>query len=334
VRHPKGYFALKKLKCHDEETFEMELASLLYTLDIHNRYGEGSRQRPHLIEVLASFEVTGRTTEGMEYKTYYLLFDWAEGDLSNFWERHVCLVGKKEHSLWIARQFYGLSVALECIHNERNALKQAVSDQNLYGRHGDISPGNILWMLSDQAPGHMALADFGLGKLHTKLTKSMSYAATAARTATYRSPEFDLPREIGILSAASDIFSLGCVFLEYITWYLLGIDSVETEFPELRMELDVHKFESDTFFSIIQDPISGQPKPSLKPKVVNWIKKLQNHEDCSNFISQLLDLIGEKMLHPERDQRIRSNLLTKKMGAMLKTCIDDEAYYLRRKSSE
>ncbi|XXH04366.1 hypothetical protein Hte_010780 [Hypoxylon texense] len=328
MRHPGGLFALKKLTSHDSKTFNMELASLLFSMDNSSQESDGN----HVIQLLATFEVPDPSVDG---SIYYLLFDWAEGTLNNFWRQNISLVGDRSHCKWMSEQFYALCRALECVHNERqrtlnsidkNSLERSLHGRlhdanNLYGRHGDIKPDNLLWFSPEHRPdGVLVLSDFGLGRLHTQVSRSNQNPRDMGWTATYRAPEFDLPN--GMVSQASDIFGLGCVFLEYVTWFLLGINSVEHEFPYLRMESDIHDFRSDTFFNI-----RGQ-QPYLKSSVKDWISKLQSHDNCTQYISQLLEIIRDRMLEPEREKRIPILLLIKKMEALWQACERDASFYL------
>jgi hypothetical protein len=71
----RGYFALKKLRSHEPKNFKLELSSLLSSVD-HNR------SREHMIQVIATFE---EVNPGDHQSTFLLLFDWAEGNLKDFW---------------------------------------------------------------------------------------------------------------------------------------------------------------------------------------------------------------------------------------------------------
>ncbi|KAF6824564.1 protein kinase domain-containing protein [Colletotrichum plurivorum] len=320
IRHPQGFFALKKLTSHKSIDFNLELSSLLFTYKLYDK--------KHVIQLLATFEVVNFATG---VSTFFLLFDWAEGSLDKFWQNNQNLVGNKTHCFWMASQFYEICAALQCVHNDRVAIRQYLeddrdSDEALYGRHGDIKPGNLLWFHSNTTPGPglLALSDFGLGELHTQTSRSKQDPRNIERTATYRSPEFDLP--LGQISPRSDIFSLGCVLLEYITWFCLGLDAVENTFPDRRMETDIYGIESDVFFSI------NHNQAILKPAVAEWIQGLQNHPDCSWYIFELLETIRDRMLEPDSSKRISSSQLAKRMKDFLKSCEADSDYYMRRHS--
>ncbi|KAI1373024.1 protein kinase [Hypoxylon crocopeplum] len=333
MRHPGGLFALKKLTSHNRENFNLELSSLLFSMD----NSRGKNATKNLVQLLATFEVPDPSVQG---STYYLLFDWAVGTLSNFWRENQHFVGNSDHCLWMSKQIHQLCLALQCVHNERletlksidhNTLERVLHGRDvdvneLYGRHGDIKPDNFLWFC--QPPDLLALSDFGLGRLHTQVSRSKQNPKDIAVQATYRAPGFDLPD--GLISRASDIFSLGCVLLEYGTWFLLGMHSVEHAFPSQRNGKDIYDFNSDTFF-VIRPDSSGKQQPFLKPKVLSWISGLQKHRSCSWYLSDLLDIIRDKMLVPDRENRANIICLTKRMEALRRTCEDDPSYYLEAK---
>ncbi|KAI1799227.1 kinase-like protein [Daldinia bambusicola] len=347
IRHPDKVFALKKLTSHDRSSFDIELSSLLFCMDMSINE-DASR---HMIQPLATFEVEEPTVNG---STYYILFDWAEGNLNNFWETNDNPRPARYHCKWMSHELYSLCLALKCVHNERhealklidtstlenNLLGKPHDAHELYGRHGDIKPDNVLWFRSPQSStssgdssltktiSQLALSDFGLGRLHTKVSRSNQDPKNIARTETYRAPEFDLKH--GKISRASDIFSLGCVFLEYVTWFLLGNKSATETFPNVRFNKDIYKFESDTFFNITTD-VNGVERPILKESVKDWILQLQNHKDCTWYLHQLLEVIRDKMLEPERESRIHILELVEKMDVLRRGCEVSESFYMKTK---
>ncbi|KAI0097137.1 kinase-like protein [Daldinia grandis] len=337
--HQRGFFALKKLASHDRGIFDMELSSLIFCMD-KPTIGNADK---HIIQPLVTFEVEGPKGSG---SVYYILFDWAEGNLSDFWKKNDHLVGARDHCKWMSRELYLLCLALECVHNahgemlksidkttlEKELLGRPHDTDSLYGRHGDIKPDNFLWFgspLLSESLGKLTLSDFGLGKLHTQLSRSNQDPRKIPNTETYRAPEFDLLD--GKISRASDIFSLGCVYLEYVTWFLLGSEVVAEEFPAVRSELDIHKFTSDTFFIIRANKQTGKQQPLLKKSVENWIETLQSNKGCSRYLHKFLDLIRDKMLVPERESRIPILLLIKDMDTLCRECERDDSFYLKAK---
>jgi serine/threonine protein kinase len=125
-----------------------------------------------------------------------------------------------------------------------------------YGRHGDINPGNILWFKdSDSVPGElkgtMKLADFGQAELNS--LKSRTSPRNVAHTLTYRPPECDrIPGYEALpIRQTYDMWCLGCVFLEFVTW-MLGGEALLNDFSNMRLLPDHFTPTSytDAFFEV------------------------------------------------------------------------------------
>lgn len=162
--------------------------------------------------------------------------------------------------LWIAEQFHGIATGLRSIHDVRvQALRKSnviiIPDfddeiNDYYGIHGDLKPENILHF--SQLPestglGVMKIADFGLTKFHTKRSRTVEAHGGTTPAPTYMAPELELGVQGGYRSRKSDIWSLGCVFSQFISWAVLGVQSVK-DFDERRLaELNVdHRKTKDT----------------------------------------------------------------------------------------
>lgn len=145
-----------------------------------------------------------------------------------------------------------------------------------------------------------------------------------ARTETYRAPEFDMPH--GKISRSSDIFSLGCVFLEFVTWYMEGHHSASEDFATQRMEFERESgFETDTFFRV--EDQSGSKFAVIKSGVKMWIQKLRQRPDCSNYINDFLELIESHMLEPEPRNRWDSCQVVRRLEAISQVCRTDTSYW-------
>jgi serine/threonine protein kinase len=176
-------------------------------------------------------------------------------------------------TLWVAEQCAGIAHALAKIHSSDELPDAEESSQDtaerIYGRHGDIKPENIFWFKGPRYPddhGSLVLGDFGLSKLHSKMSRSMSNdpRGNLAGTYTYNPPEFEMAH--GTISRASDIWSLGCVYLETITWYLGGWESF-VEFSEERYAATRRRpwLLNDGYYSIDREDES--PVAKVKPAV-------------------------------------------------------------------
>lgn len=333
-------FALKKLKQHRGlsvpwEEFDLEVQSLIFAESRAKQVPEKEDQetRTHLIQLLATFEVFNSTTD---LPTYYMLFPWADGDLGDFWKQED---GKyqprdKVHIAWMIDQFYHLAKALQCVHNDRQFILSGRTDSNRFGRHGDIKPRNFLFFRDHsgaQGPGlglKIKMADFGLGRLYSKESRSKQTPGSVKRTESYAAPEYELPN--GLISPKSDIFSLGCVFLEYIVWLFTrfsGLESFNTvRVAELEPPTSPYaNWEMDRFWKC-KDRETGV----LKDCVKNKIKEIKDRDDCVEAVGDLLEVIELHMLNIDREQRCDSlNLVHKLDGIRRRWKRQDSLYGTR-----
>ncbi|UQC90018.1 protein kinase [Colletotrichum lupini] len=293
-------FAVKCLNSPSKELFQKEVQVLKkFSGDSH----------PHLISLLATYEQSGH---------FYLIFPWAEADLMKYWKelnpRPILSFGTIS---WMAEQCQGIADGLVRLHQYDSDLQEKASQstgllltpldalnrdhessKRRYGRHGDIKPENILWFhetLESIDQGILRLTDFGLAELHSRLSRSNQHGSQMANSPTYRPPECDLRRRI--IRQSCDIWSLGCVFLEFITWSLGGKDLL-LEFAELRFSPDpwLSGIDSDTFFTINTSEAKDSSTASVKPAVVRFVDRLHSHPACSEYLHHFLNMIMFGML--------------------------------------
>ena len=155
-----------------------------------------------------------------------------------------------------------------------------------YGRHGDITPMNILWYhdndtLEHSLTGTLKLADFGQAEINTEHSKTRQ--RDVANTLTYRPPECDA--QPSTIRQSYDIWSLGCVYLEFISW-LLGGSSLTKLFCMRRNTPDVFlgNAPSDTFFEVVRDVHSGEEEFRIKYAVIQ-VCPLTVHEQRSRILT-------------------------------------------------
>jgi serine/threonine protein kinase len=173
-------------------------------------------------------------------------------------------------------------------------LKQG---EEKFGRHGDIKPENILWFsscpASDDPKGILKIADFGLGRFHGRDTRSNDDWRQIKSSPTYEPPELKLHRPV---SRAYDMWSLGCILLEFATWMLEGREGNEA-FADKRVCQDSNpaypELSNDEFFTIVD---TGRTKAVVRDGVVRWVEQLHQHQNCSAFIHDLLDIIMGHLL--------------------------------------
>lgn len=269
-------FAVKHLRSDDAADFRREVENLKRL---------SSRPHRHIIELLFTVELLGQLT----YPTEYLLvFPLATGNLRDSWASSHN--GTEEDlSKWTLEQCLGISQALRIVHGIDPGVGQIdtagsmeVGSQGsqgppeaIYGIHSDIKPENILWFGSSApqtSPNDiLKLADFGISTFHH--TESRSAAILGAHTKTYRPPESQLGTT---KSRAFDIWSLGCVFLEFVSYIVLGPGAGDFSQERLTKAAEGHANDipSDTFYIIDRVIIRGRQKrqASVNPVVtdVEW----------------------------------------------------------------
>lgn len=260
------------------------------------------KRRKHLVKLLTTFQHQGQ---------YHLVFRWAEGgNLLDMWQTHA-REPKLDHNrvCWFVEQCYGLAHGLDGIHQtqlsprevddiqgspsptsptkavpqtqylttSRELAHDNVSEDRDCGRHGDIKPENVLWFSQDQnrfGHGELKISDFGLTTFHSAVTTKVSPRGIAV-THTYMAPEYGLNED---LSRPFDIWSLGCTFLEFITWMLLGAGGLE-DFAKKRLSETGSNpnFLCDNFYKIIRE---GK---EIRAEVKDSVERV-SHSNTSNTV--------------------------------------------------
>lgn len=195
---------------------------------------------------------------------HYLILPWAEGgNLLDLCQSKEIPENDESWSYWLAEQCAELADGLSDIHDTRMtldeipaALKMTIpepdpqqvpshgyhQDESDFGRHGDIKPPNILWFSNEKNNhnhGVLRLADFGLTTFHREHTTKVLHAEVRGFTSTYQAPEHILnypdAGQVTYVSRKVHVWSLGYVYVEFITWGMMGNDGVE-RFRNQRME--------------------------------------------------------------------------------------------------
>ncbi|RKL25999.1 hypothetical protein BFJ72_g13890 [Fusarium proliferatum] len=237
-------FAVKRLHSRSREMFSREVDAL-----------KRLSGQKHIVPLLATFE----------YKNSY----------------HLLPSIDRRYGLWVAKQCKGMAEGLSTIHEPppdqsddyayeaalQPSHRQSQSSQS-YGRHGDIKPENILWFRNwpNTYIGVLEIADFGLTRFHNKRSRSNISPVGMGNSPTYRAPEFDMPD--GLSSPSYDIWALGCVYLEFLTWYFMGWEGV-MEFSALREYKRNNHEADDAYFELTGAPETGNICSKVKPEVVH-----------------------------------------------------------------
>lgn len=245
-------FAVKRLSTTKYEEFRDEVHAL-------ERFS--NKSNAHLIRLLATYKHKGH---------YYLLFPWANGNLRDYWKRHPNPSLTHSRGLWVVEQCLGLAQALNKIHNWQDSQNDSVEADRLnvttssretrrYGRHGDIKPENILWFKDEpdnDTTGVLKISDFGLTRFNSQHSASRQPRRGFSVSYTYRAPEIEL--EEGYMTRSYDIWTLGCLYIEFVIWLLMGSCAVVHLFPHDRTLVEPGEdieleWKEDTFFSLFKD---------------------------------------------------------------------------------
>jgi serine/threonine protein kinase len=283
-----------------------------------------TKRHKNLVKLLATYRYRG---------DYYLLFPWAEKNLREYWQTTPVPEFTDTTLSWSLHQCKAIASALHVIHENRTTAESREAraalhaarfgiagsstevDDRLFGRHGDLKPENILFSMEDveddngisHAQGLLLIADFGLCELHRKMTRSKILADRITGSATYVPPEAKSSKHI---NRKYDIWSLGCVYLEYVTWLLQGWEALN-RFSEQRAQTAQDNINDDTFFTITGNTTT------LRKGVQDHIKALHDDPRCSTFIHDFLDLISGGMLVANPAKRWESGQVNARLFTML-----------------
>lgn len=281
------------------------------------------RKHPHLIKLLATWTRDSR---------YHMLFPYARFNLHSFWMESNTEHMSPKTWFWAIRQMSGLVEALSKIHvystdpntnKERTSrdglLRLAVEDaEQKFGRHGDLKPQNILLLEyldldTSEDIGTLQIADFGLSRFHGKDSRSLVSPLGMVGSDTYMPPELILERPV---SRAYDIWSLACVFLEFISWMLEGPEGFSDFVLKRSIQAPLDRITDDTFYTAFLD--GGRQKTArVRQEVLEWIAKSRSLSSCSLMIDQLLTLIQDYMLVVDTAERIKIEALDVRMKELL-----------------
>ncbi|EWZ86176.1 serine/threonine protein kinase [Fusarium oxysporum f. sp. lycopersici MN25] len=233
-------------------------------------------------------------------KQALFFFPWAKGgDLYNFLKSNSN--EGMAAIIWMLDQMVGLCSALSLL-----------ADKGY--RHGDLKPANILLFPEKSGSYRLKITDVGLSKLHILATSRRLNGTTAkATTRRYSPPEFDLlfdddgePVEDSDdikLSRKFDVWSLGCVFIEFLIWAKLGRQKYK-EFDR-SMKRDRRFWDSG--------------RKDLDDKVK---ERIQNLEDAveetpgDKVVQRVLELALKQMLLVDSDDRSSASDIHKELESI------------------
>jgi serine/threonine protein kinase len=239
-----------------------------------------SLHHPNIAQFIAAF------TRGNDR---YMMYEWANGgDLRQFWRTTKPPLLTAQLVQDVILQLRGLADALMNLHSFRGGSY----------RHGDIKPENVLRFMGQKEKesltdiGVLKLSGLGLARHHSTATQ-LRQARTTTRynTRRYEPPESATTFNQG-RSRRYDIWSMGCIMLEFLVWTLYGHDGLVSFENRLAGGLG----ESGTFYTIDNDSMGKKAK--LHPDVVSTMEFIAQDLKCGRetALKDLLDVIRSKLL--------------------------------------
>lgn len=210
------------------------------------------KAHPQLVTLLATYQ---------QGDSHYFVFPYAEDDLLGLWERDLApRCDSVPNVQWTASQLQGLMGALAMIHEPVHLA------EDKFGRHGDIKPENILcYRMRNGVNWLLVLTDLGLSAYNSKRSRSNIPGDKISAAPGYRPPECDV--KDGLVSRLFDVWTMGCLFLDAIT-YALGGQALRDKFERKRMTPSITGGRLDSFYDTYLHS-DGKPTQSVKPEVTN-----------------------------------------------------------------
>ncbi|KAF1940155.1 kinase-like protein [Clathrospora elynae] len=277
-------------------------------LDFHRKMADLTHS--HLLKCLASFTFSSK---------YHMIYELADCDVEAFMKKHSNVEELSSFSpANLAQQLFGLADALLVIHNQGNGDLDIKPNnlsvpQNQPARSGyihDIKPDNILLFIYEQDGEKrywLRLSDFSCAKVVDFVSivsgKRLSHLSdNKAGTPTYRAPELFMGHKT---SRPYDLWSLGCVYLEMLVWYMEGFHAL-TKFRGDRLcQVKPWGLEDDGF-CFTDDEKDLTAKYQLRKPVLIKIADLS--KCCTGPLKVIADVIP-KLLKIEPTRRLTAEQL-------------------------
>ncbi|KAI1383465.1 kinase-like domain-containing protein [Hypoxylon trugodes] len=225
-------------------------------------------EEDHLVKFIVGFKTPER---------HYLIFQWADGgNLFQIWKSSQRCSNQLIH--WAIEQMESIARGLEKLHN---------FDPSGIFYHGDLKPENVFVSTRPGHLGDLQIADMGSARAYlTRMGLGEAETMPFAGTIRYRPPEMKNSHADGN-PRGHDIWSMGCMILEFIIWILYGPDGLEI---------------FNGSFDNAARPFFGVDRGHgpLQHNVSNWIRHLRETcfgDDCaSRALRDLLDFVHTKIL--------------------------------------
>ncbi|KAK2025438.1 kinase domain-containing protein [Colletotrichum zoysiae] len=261
----------------------------------------------HITQYLETFSQGDRS---------YIIFPFAKGgDLENFWETRDSRQRDRRLALWCLEQMLGLAKGLQVLHEFLGDNKNC--------RHGDLKPGNILHFFTDGSDGTLKIADFGISRIHNESTFQRLGRATTTRSTT---PSYEAPEESfnQARSRKYDIWSMGCIFLEFALWLVEGWEAVKA-FDNARTSEKVRQGENKPWARFYRGTGAAA---EVHPEVLRTLASLRRlpRSAPGTALGDLLDTVQDHLLKVDVEARFSAKELSRRLGEIVSRARTDGKY--------
>lgn len=239
----------------------------------------------HIVHFITAFR-----RGDLETQEHYLIFEWADGgNLATLWESdpkpHLTALLVKA----VIEQLLGLTQALCAAH----FLKDDGKYNGASYRHGDLKPGNILRFLDGTPIGRLKIGDWGEAKSKHEVT-AMRHSITTSQYGTrrYEPPEVVTGlggmvqgQEENRLSRLYDIWSMGCIVLEFIVWLIYGMEGLN----KLKQDMKGSLSDDPPFYHVNEAGLFQ--KARVHHVATYWMDWMAQDPACAVGVTALGDLL-------------------------------------------
>ncbi|KAF2683626.1 hypothetical protein K458DRAFT_304318 [Lentithecium fluviatile CBS 122367] len=284
-------FAVKAIKAEDRHGSSDHWASEVKALAKMNSLGQD-----HIVRFITAFRRGKKNSP-----EHYLVFEWADGgDLVGLWESNPQPILTASLVKAVIKQLLGLAEALDAAHylKDENGNYSGASY-----RHGDLKPQNILWFRDSDGIGTLKIGDWGEAKRHNVDTE-LRYSTTAIYgTRRYEPPEAVIGTHEDVRSRLYDIWSIGCIYFEFLVWFLYGMKELRRFNRSTNEDLS----SPSPFFQI--DTKGGKRVARVHSITTHWMEQMAQDPACrigSTALGDLLDIIERGLLVVKLPSRLGS----------------------------
>jgi serine/threonine protein kinase len=227
----------------------------------------------HIIKPVATYK---------KEKDQCIVLPWADGgSLRDYWySRNMSSALLERDYLvvrWALEQMTGLSDALKTLHGK-------------YYGHGNLKPENILCFKSNRGDNTLVISDIGTAKVR-RFSVELGENETAWRILTIRdAPPDEITKSTLGLSRSGDVWSMGCIFLEFLIWLLYG-------------KKGLSEFDKSSNFEKYWEKVNG--KVRISQHVQYWLDHMWEELEPHTALHDILYVIRTRLLvvavkRPER----------------------------------